>query len=297
MTSRPDVTALELLVRVAETGSLGAAARAMSMAQPNASRSLTRLERRLDLKLLVRSTSGSRLTTEGQVVAAWARDALTALDRVALGARSLVAEQAAQLTVSASLTVAEHLAPRWLAAFRRAHPDQHVALDVGNSGRVLDQVVAGRSSLGFVESPSVPRTVVSTVVARDTLVVVVAPTHPWARRRVPLRPADLVTADLALREGGSGTRETLERALTRAGLTLGATHLELASTAALKAAASEGETPAVLSELSVVAEVMTGQLVVVPVRDLDLTRALRAVWLPSRRPTGAGAELLAIARG
>ena len=293
MTTRPDVTALELLVRVAETGSLGAAARAMSMAQPNASRSLTRLERRLDLTLLVRSTSGSRLTTEGQVVAAWARDALTALD----GARSLVAEQAAQLTVSASLTVAEYLAPRWLAAFRRAHPDQHVSLDVGNSGRVLSQVVGGHASLGFVESPSVPRTVSSTVVARDTLVVVVAPTHPWARRRSPLRPADLVTADLALREGGSGTRETLERALAKAGLSLDASHLELASTAALKAAASEGETPAVLSELSVVAEVMTGQLVVVPVRDLDLTRALRAVWLPSRRPTGATADLLAIARG
>lgn len=297
MTTRPDVTALELLVRVAETGSLGAAARAMSMAQPNASRSLTRLERRLDLTLLVRSTSGSRLTTEGQVVAAWARDALTALDRVELGARSLVAEQAAQLTVSASLTVAEYLAPRWLAAFRRAHPDQHVSLDVGNSGRVLSQVVGGHASLGFVESPSVPRTVSSTVVARDTLVVVVAPTHPWARRRSPLRPADLVTADLALREGGSGTRETLERALAKAGLSLDASHLELASTAALKAAASEGETPAVLSELSVVAEVMTGQLVVVPLRDLDLTRALRAVWLPSRRPTGATADLLAIARG
>ncbi|WP_309648735.1 LysR family transcriptional regulator [Nocardioides sp.] len=296
MTTRPDVTALELLVRVAETGSLGAAARAMSMAQPNASRSLTRLERRLDLQLLVRSTSGSRLTDQGQVVAAWARDALTALDRVALGARSLVAEQAAQLTVSASLTVAEYLAPRGLAAFRRAHPDQHVSLDVGNSGRVLDQVVAGRASLGFVESPSVPRTVTSTVVARDTLVVVVAPSHPWARRRTPLRPDDLVAADLALREAGSGTRETLERALARNGLTLGAAHLELASTAALKAAASEGETPAVLSELSVVAEVMTGQLAVVPVRDLDLTRALRAVWLPSRRPTGASADLLAIAR-
>lgn len=296
MTTRPDVTALELLVRVAETGSLGAAARALSMAQPNASRSLTRLERSLDLQLLVRSTSGSRLTDEGQVVAAWARDALTALDRVALGARSLVAEQAAQLTVSASLTVAEYLAPRWLAAFRRAHPDQHVRLDVGNSGRVLDQVITGRASLGFVEAPSVPRTVASTVVARDTLVVVVAPTHPWACRRAPLRPADLVAADLALREGGSGTRETLERALAKAGLTLGAAHLELASTAALKAAASEGETPAVLSELSVVAEVMTGQLVAVPVRDLDLTRALRAVWLPSRRPTGASADLLAIAR-
>lgn len=297
VTSRPDPTALELLVRVAETGSLGAAARASGMAQPNASRSLSRLERSLGLTLLVRTPRGSSLTTEGQVVAAWARDALVALDRVALGARSLVAEQAAHLGVAASLTVAEYLAPGWLAAFRRSDPDQQVSLEVGNSGRVLEQVLAGRVALGFVESPTVPRTVSSTVVARDTLVVVVGPDHPWARRRSPVRPADLVAADLVLREGGSGTRETLERALARAGLVLGSSHLELGSTAAMKAAAAQGGSPAVLSELAVTSEVATGQLVVVPVRELELGRALRAVWLPSRRPSGAAERLLAIARG
>ncbi|MGA9749714.1 MAG: LysR family transcriptional regulator, partial [Nocardioides sp.] len=38
MSSRPDLAALDLLVRVAESGSLGAAAREVGIAQPNASR-------------------------------------------------------------------------------------------------------------------------------------------------------------------------------------------------------------------------------------------------------------------
>src|SRR5262245_60320824 len=119
MPARPDLTALDLLVRVAESGSLGGAARALGMAQPNASRALSRLERQLGLTLLVRTPGGSHLTTEGEVVVAWAREAVAAVDRVAIGARSLAEQRAAHLTVAASLTVAEYLAPRWLARFRR----------------------------------------------------------------------------------------------------------------------------------------------------------------------------------
>ena len=64
----------------------------------------------------------------------------------------------------------------------------------------------------------------------------------------------------------------------------------------MKAAASAGTGPAVLSEgLAVAVEVATGQLVVVPV-DLDLTRSLRAVWLPERRPDGPAADLVRLAR-
>ena len=137
----------------------------------------------------------------------------------------------------------------------------------------------------------------STTIARDALVVVVGPDHAWARRRTPLAAADLVTGDLVLREAGSGTRETLVRALARAGLELGTSRLELASTAAVKAAAGAGEAAAVLSELAVTAELATGQLVAVPVEGLDLTRALRAVWLPDRRPAGAAADLVRVARG
>jgi hypothetical protein len=54
--------------------------------------------------------------------------------------------------------------------------------------------------------------------------------------------------------------------------------------------------PGAPGELTVVPEIATGQLVVVPVADLDLTRALRAVWLPSRRPDGPAAALVRTAR-
>lgn len=296
MTARPDLTALEILVLVAETGSLGAAARRVGMAQPNASRALARLERQLGLTMVTRTPAGSRVTNEGEVVTAWAREALGAMDRMILGARSLAAEQAAHLTVAASLTIAEYLAPRWLARFRREHTDLHVSLAVGNSGEVLEQLAARKIPLGFVETPALPRNFASTTVARDELVAVVGITHPWARRRSPVKPRELVAADLVLREVGSGTRDTLVRALEKSGNPPPEAGMELASTVAVKAAAIEGSAVAVLSELAVAAELATGQLIAVPVQDLDLTRHLRAVWLPERRPEGTAAELIRIAK-
>jgi DNA-binding transcriptional LysR family regulator len=289
--SRPDLRALELLVRVAETGSLSAAARAAGMAQPNVSRSLTRLERQLSVPLVDRGPSGSTLTPEGVIVVEWARECLASVDRVVTGAKRLAAQQDPNLRVAASLTIAEYLAPVWLSRLRAVQPDVRVSLAVANSDQVLEQVTRGEVTLGFVESPGVPRTVSSRVVARDELVVVVGPAHPWASRRRPVRPDELARGDLVMRESGSGTRQTLVRALREAGVPFPDTHLELASTAAVKSAAATGSAPAVLSALAVVQELAAGVLVSVPIEGLDLSRRLRAVW-PRDVPLGEVAATL-----
>ncbi|MEH6377799.1 LysR substrate-binding domain-containing protein, partial [Streptomyces sp. KLMMK] len=73
--------------------------------------------------------------------------------------------------------------------------------------------------------------------------------------------------------------------------------LELASTTAAKAAAVSGAGPCVLSELAIGEELAARRLVEIPVADLDLHRALRAVWPPGYRPTGPARELLGLTRG
>lgn len=293
---RPDLLALDLLVRVGELGSVGAAARALGTTQPHASRILARLERQLGLVLLERTTRGSRLTTEGTVLCAWAREALAGVDRVVVGARSLAGERRPHLAVAASLTIAEHLAPAWLARFRVAEPGLRVSLDVRNSHEVIDAVLSGGVPLGFVEAPRLPRSVGSTVVAHDELVVVVAPGHAWARRRTPVTAAELAATPLLVREAGSGTRDTLARALGDAGLVPAEPELELASTAAVKAAVAAGAAPAVLSDLAVQAELSSGALRRVEVTGLSLRRPLHAVWPRGQRPTGPAAALVALAR-
>ncbi len=81
MTEWPDLAALQLLVGIDDLGGLGASARAAGVAQPNATRSVRRLEKQLGAVLVRRGRSGSVLTPEGTVVAHWAREVLADAQR------------------------------------------------------------------------------------------------------------------------------------------------------------------------------------------------------------------------
>ncbi|MBW4716574.1 LysR substrate-binding domain-containing protein [Saccharothrix obliqua] len=289
MTQPPDLASLRLLVLVGELGSLGRAAQELGVAQPSASKRLSTLERRLGLVLVDRGKRGSALTPAGVVVSERARRVLDEVSGLLAGAEALRREHAAQLRVAASMTVAEHLAPTWIGELRRDRPDLHVGLRVTNSETVLVLLREGAVDLGFVEAPGPLRGLSSRVVATDRLAVVVPPGHRWARR--PVTAAELAATPLVVRERGSGTRDTLDRALPGACPPA----LELGSTTAVRGAVVAGVAPAVLSVLAAAADLADGRLVEVPVAGLDLRRVLRAVWPGGRRLVGPAAELLAVA--
>lgn len=293
MSGLPDLDSLKLLVDVGELGSLGRAARASGIAQPSASKRIAQLERRLGLPLLERTPRGSTLTGEGRMVAGWAAQVLAAAQELMRAAQAVRHSEAAQLRVAASMTVAEYLVPRWLGELQNREPGIQVGLDVMNSADVAARVLGEGVELGFVEGPHVPEGLASRVVGTDRLVVVVAPSHPWTRRRTALRGAELAATPLVVRERGSGTRETLDLAFE--GLHQARPRLELGSNSAVKGATQAGAAPAVISGYAVEAELATGRLVEVPLAGLNLVRSLRAVWRRGRSLTGPAATLLTIA--
>ncbi|BCK56982.1 LysR family transcriptional regulator [Nocardia wallacei] len=292
----PDLTALDLLLSVVELGSLGRAAQAHGISQPSASSRIRYLEQLVGVPVLERTTLGSRPTAAGALIAEWARGVVDAAARLDAGIDTLRAQRDSRLRVAASQTVAEYLFPGWLTGMRAAAPDTTIALESGNSTEVGTAVLDGRAAIGFIESPRAARGLQSHPVARDHLVAVVHPHHPWARRgTVTLR--DLATTPLIQRESGSGTRTWFERAVTAAvpGVRP-AVALELSSTTAIKSAVASGVAPAVLSSLAVAGELATGTLASPRITDADLTRTLRAVWPAAQQLTGPARTLYTIAR-
>jgi DNA-binding transcriptional LysR family regulator len=295
MRRAPDLESLRLLTLVARFGSLGAAAAELGIAQPSASKRMSTLERRLGLVLLDRSRRGSQLTDAGRAVAGWAERVLGDVDELLDGAEALRANRDGELRVAASLTVADFFAPAWIGELRRREPGLYVGLQVANSQQVAELVRSEAAQIGFIESPRTPRGLAGRTVAHDELVVVVAPGHPWARKRRALTPAELAGTPLLVREAGSGTRETLEAALSRAGAAPVHPLLELGSTAAIRGAVMAGTGPAVISEVAIRADIEAGRLAAVSLHGVTLRRALRAVWPAGRTLTGPAAALLAVA--
>ena len=99
---------------------------------------------------------------------------------------------------------------------------------------------------------------------------------------------------MIVREHGSGTRDVLAAALAEHGLEM-RTSMELGSTTAIKAAAAGGGSPAVLSSLSVDAELRAGQLQQVPCTGLRLGRTIRVIWAGGRTLSPPATRLVAIA--
>lgn len=277
---RVSLAALEVLVASDAHGSISAAARALGISQPSASATMRRLERDLGLELVARTSRGTTLTDAGRAVATWAQTVLAASDRFEQGVAALRRAPTPRVRLAASMTIAEHLVPRWLtqlSAESARRPD--VELIVRNSHDVMDLVLADDADLGFVEGASVRRGLRSRTIMRDTLVVIVGPQHPWARRRTARASlAELVAARLVIREEGSGTRDILEHGLAAAGAHLPEHLPHLGSTAALKTAVQYSDTVTVLSELAVADDVARGSLVRIEVPGLSLDRRLRLVW-------------------
>ena len=295
----PSLDTLRLLVAVVETGSITGGADEIGISQQAASRRISALESELGRTLFDRSAHGSSPTTTCLDLAQQARHVVDAADRLAERIDRLTGTAVRPLRIAASLTIAEHLVPRWLMALRHADPDAiraEVELHPGNSESVAGLVRAGVVDLGFVETTDRPAGLAARKIADDELVLVVAPEHPWARSDRPVGLDDLAATPLVMRERGSGTRRALEALLEQRGITdLAVPCLELPASAAVRAAIADGAGPGVLSLLAVDDDLKLGRLLRVPVAGPPLMRPLTALRRPGFTLPAAARALLRVA--
>jgi DNA-binding transcriptional LysR family regulator len=285
---------LRIFVAVAEREHVGEAARALPLAQSAVSAAVAALERRHGVALFDRVGRRIALTAAGRALLASARGVLanvaaaqTMLEEFGAGVRGA-------LSVFASQTVAGYWLPRHLAGFARRYPLVNVKLAVGNSAEAARAVAEGAADLGFVEDDAAYENLLVETLAYDRLLLVVAPSHPWARL-APDAEA-LAQGEWVLREAGSGTRAALERALARVGLAGGRLNVALTapSNEAVRGAVEAGLGATALSASVAAPSLEAGLLVAVPF-EIE-TRRYSALRRPARAAPRVADALLALIR-
>lgn len=239
---------LRVFVAVAERQHVTHAAQALNLAQSAASNAIASLEARHKTKLFNRIGRHIELTDAGQAFLTEARAVLAAAEAAELTLMEFGDLKRGVLSVQSSHTIANYWLPRHLAEFRRAYPQIEIRASIGNTAQVVTAVEGRTTELGFVEGPVHSAQLTSTTVARDQIIVVVAPNHELLKRK-RLAPADLTEIDWVLRERGSGTRSVFEEALLQLGLEARSLRiaLELPSNEAVRSAAEAGLGAAVIS--------------------------------------------------
>lgn len=270
---------LETFSKAAELSSFTAAARTLGMTQAAVSQRIQALEQTLKVPLFQRqgghvllSEAGHRLYGYAQRILDLHREAI----REVTGRESPLA---GELLLAASSVPGEYLLPELLSKFQERYPRLQVRATVTDSENVLELVEQGQVHLGLVggrrESPHLEYRPFAT----DELALVVSAKHAWSgRKRVTL--PQLATQPLIVREAGSASRSCFEQALTAAGHSVHNLRisLELGSNESIKEAVQRGLGVAVLSTRSVQKEVDAGQLQILQIAGVSLTRDMLVAW-------------------
>jgi DNA-binding transcriptional LysR family regulator len=293
--ARVTLEQLRIFVAVAERQHMTRAAQSLNLAQSAASAAIAALEARHGARLFDRVGRGIELTEAGNLFLAEARLVLARAEAAEALLDNLGGSPRGTLAVHASQTIASYWLPRHLVAFRRAYPAVQIRLGVGNTAQVADAVHRGQSELGFVEGAVDDPSLTSTEVARDRLVLVVAPDHPWAGLG-RVGDESIGGTQWVLREPGSGTRSAFEAELARRGwggkLDIG---MELPTNEAVRAAVEAGAGAAVMSASVAAPSLEAGLLCLVEMALPD--RAFRLVRHRERAASKAGEAFIRIIDG
>lgn len=273
-----DLRRLEVFVRVAELGNFSRAAETLFLTQPTVSEHVRALEDELGVQLLDRLGRGATPTRAGTLLLGYAQRILALSREAAQAIAQFQGRVSGELVVGGSTIPGEYVLPALIGSFRAKYPDVSVSLRIGASGEVQRWVEEGRVELGVIGAAPTARSLEGRRLMADELVVVVPPEHPWATREA-VAVDDLRREPLIVRERGSGSRETFERALEEAGTSLAGFRVvaEIASTQAIKQAVRAGVGVSVISRRAVLDECRAGLLACVRLRDLSITRAFHLV--------------------
>jgi DNA-binding transcriptional LysR family regulator len=171
--------------------------------------------------------------------------------------------------VGASSIPGDYLLPVLITRFHAEHPGVRARLRISDSADTIEDLRRGDIELGVVGATISDPTLVFEPFASDQLVLVLPGTDEWkTRTEVTLR--ELRELPLVVREPGSGTRNSLERALARARLGLADLNViaELGSTGSIKEAVKQGCGVSFVSELATVADRAAGTMRLARVREL-----------------------------
>lgn len=179
-------TEMEVFTRVVERGGFSTAARASGLTPSAVSKLVARLERRLGVRLLVRTTRRLQLTPEG---AAFYERAARILDEIAAAEQEAAAGAAprGRLRVNSSVHFAmAHLLPL-VPRFLAAHPQMSIEVTV--TDRVVD-LLEERADVAVRVGPMRDSRLVARKIAKSGAMVVASPAY-LARAGTPQAPEEL----------------------------------------------------------------------------------------------------------
>lgn len=205
---------LDIVVRIAEAGSIRAAARQMEVSQPALSRTLRLAEEALGTRLFDRDTRHVAITPAGQELLQIARRVLRDFDNALGELGQFMQGHRGRISMAALPSVSAALLPAPIAAFRRQYPQVEFTLREMAADALLDAVEQGQVDFGLGTRPAPQRPLKYRHLRDDPMVLLCHKDDPLALRE-SLPWSVFAGRDYLAVAPGSSIRQTVDAVFLR----------------------------------------------------------------------------------
>ncbi len=288
-----DLHILRVFMTVHAEKSFSRAATTLGRTQPAISQAVRRLEEAVGAPLFDRATKDGTLTPAGETLLEYARQMLRLAEEAGRAVRDLRDLGRGRLVIGANEANVHSLLPL-LEAFHTRHPSIQVDVRRVPSRQIGVDLLQKNLDFGVLTFQPAERLLKTVPLGRDELVVLVPPTHPFARRRA-ITMQDFGAQPIIAHNDPSPARERVLRLFQARHAPLNIV-MSLPSLDAIKRAVESGLGIALLPRRCALAEIGRKQLAAVRLPELRLPRHVRLVYRAGGALHPAAAALLEVAK-
>ncbi len=276
---------LKVFYTVSQKLSFTRAAEALFVSQPAVTKHIKELEEQLGTTLFKRKGSNISLTPAGQVLLKHTQHIFETYARLENELSQLNDTVSGNIRIGASSTLAQYVLPRILALFKTNYPSIHFTFTSGNSESIEQLVMTEQIDIAVVEGNSHHPQILYEPFVKDEIVLVTKASSALAQKK-EIKPAQLLSIPLVLREQGSGTLDVVYKALKKNGISLKDLKIEiqLGSTESIKQYLMHTGCAAFLSIHSITKELQQNELTIADIKGIDIHRTFRFIQLHEQPP-------------
>lgn len=275
-----DIKELEAFVYVVENCSFSRAAELLHLTQPTISSHISALERKLGIKLIVRTTKETYPSDAGKLLFRYAKEILLMRERAAEALRNFSHEMRGTITISSSMLPSRYYLPQLLQSFREKYPDITFNIQMENTAHVYEMVSAREAELGFTGSLLEVNKCVSQEFASDAMVLITPNEERYRAYCGGAFPVELIAQESFIsREKSSGSYLAAKALLREMGIDIAAlrTAVEVRSIESVRQTVGEGLGVAVISARAARDYESSGKILIFPFPERTPRRKLYLV--------------------
>lgn len=275
---------LTVFYTVAKRLSFTKAAEELFISQPAVTKHIRELEQTYDSKLFDRNGNTIKLTPAGELLLKHAETIFAIYRAIDFDMAALQQKDKGLLNLGASTTISQYIIAPILAGFKKKFAEVELRLVTRNTEQIEKALIEKEIELGIVEGQSKNQEISYADFIKDEIVLVCHKNHPLAKT-TEIEAYMLPSYHFIVREPGSGTRQVIDYALKTQGINLSdlPVEIQLGNTESIKAYLLHSTAVAFLSIHSIGRELLSGDLRIIEIKDINITRNFYFIHLKGKQ--------------